>query len=254
MALGNGMRRQGEPARVAVTISDVAKAAGVATSTVSRALGKPGRVSEDMRRRVETVATELGYSPNPQARSLTSGRTHSMALLIPGATNPYFFDLIRGTQAEAKVRSYRHMLVDTEASAEIEATVLAELPRVVDGVVLAGSRLSDDQLLEVSQAHPSRRRQSGNRERAKRRGRHIGRRDAGAPVSRLPRTHAHRLSRRPHPFLVQPAALGGLAGGSGPARYRVRAHRPFHRHGIRGRRSRRGASPWSHGLALSSTT
>ena len=154
MALGNGMRRQGEPARVAVTISDVAKAAGVATSTVSRALGKPGRVSEDMRRRVETVATELGYSPNPQARSLTSGRTHSMALLIPGATNPYFFDLIRGTQVEAKVRSYRHMLVDTEASAEIEATVLAELPRVVDGVVLAGSRLSDNQLLEVSRRIP----------------------------------------------------------------------------------------------------
>ena len=85
---------------------------------------------------------------------MTSGRTHSMALLIPGATNPYFFDLIRGTQAEAKVRSYRHMLVDTEASAEIEATVLAELPRVVDGVVLAGSRLSDDQLLEVSRRIP----------------------------------------------------------------------------------------------------
>ena len=106
-----------------------------------------------MRKRVESVAIELGYSPNPQARSLTSGRTQSMALLIPGATNPYFFDLIRGTQTEAKVRGYRHMLVDTEASAEIEATALAELPRVVDGVVLTGSRLSDSQLLEVSQAH-----------------------------------------------------------------------------------------------------
>jgi LacI family transcriptional regulator len=77
-----------------------------------------------------------------------------MALLIPGATNPYFFDLIRGTQIEAKVRGYRHMLVDTEASAEIEATALAELPRVVDGVVLAGSRLPDNQLLEISQRIP----------------------------------------------------------------------------------------------------
>src|ERR1044071_5744696 len=103
------MRRRREVAKTVVTISDVAKAAGVATSTVSRALTQPGRVSEDMRRRVESVATELGYSPNPQARSLTSGRTHSMALLIPGATNPYFFDLIRGTQIEAKVRGYRHM-------------------------------------------------------------------------------------------------------------------------------------------------
>jgi len=100
------------------------------------------------------VATELGYSPNPQARSLTSGRTQSLALLIPGATNPYFFDLIRGTQAEAKTRGYRHMLVDTEASAENEATALAELSRVVDGVVLTGSRLSDSRLLDVSQRIP----------------------------------------------------------------------------------------------------
>jgi DNA-binding LacI/PurR family transcriptional regulator len=148
------MRRRGESPRSVITISDVAKAAGVATSTVSRALTQPGRVSEDMRRRVESVARELGYSPNPQARSLTSGRTHSMALLIPGATNPYFFDLIRGTQIEAKVRGYRHVLVDTEASAKNEAAVLAELPRVVDGVVLAGSRLSDSQLREVSQRIP----------------------------------------------------------------------------------------------------
>jgi DNA-binding LacI/PurR family transcriptional regulator len=148
------MRRRGEVTRSVVTISDVAKAAGVATSTVSRALTQPGRVSEDMRKRVENVVIELGYSPNPQARSLTSGRTHSMALLIPGATNPYFFDLIRGTQIEAKVRGYRHMLVDTEASAEIEAAVLAELPRVVDGVVLTGSRLSDSQLLDVSRRIP----------------------------------------------------------------------------------------------------
>jgi DNA-binding LacI/PurR family transcriptional regulator len=148
------MRRRGEATKSVVTISDVAKAVGVATSTVSRALTQPGRVSEIMRKRVESVAIELGYSPNPQARSLTSGRTQSMALLIPGATNPYFFDLIRGTQTEAKVRGYRHMLVDTEASAEIEATALTELPRVVDGVVLAGSRLTDSQLLEVSRSIP----------------------------------------------------------------------------------------------------
>src|SRR4051794_33844575 len=148
------MRRQGHTARSVVTISDVAKAAGVATSTVSRALTQPGRVSEDLRRRVESVATELGYSPNPQARSLTSGRTHTIALLIPGATNPYFFDLIRGTQTQAKVRGYRHMLVDTEASAENEAAALAELTSVVDGVVLTGSRQSDHLLLEVSRRIP----------------------------------------------------------------------------------------------------
>ena len=148
------MAKRQDHSRDVVTISDVAKAAGVATSTVSRALTQPGRISETMRKHVHSVALALGYHPNPQARSLTSGRTQSMALLIPGATNPYFFDLIRGTQVEAKVRGYRHMLVDTEASAEIEERYLAELPASVDGVVIAGSRLSDERLVEISRRLP----------------------------------------------------------------------------------------------------
>ena len=147
------MRRRGESAR-AVTISDVARAVGVATSTVSRALTQPGRVSEALRQRVAAAAAELGYHANPQARSLTSGRTHSIALLIPDVTNPYFFDLIRGTQAQAKAHGYRHMLVDTEASAELEAIALAELPASVDGIVLTGSRLSDAQLVEATRRIP----------------------------------------------------------------------------------------------------
>lgn len=148
------MRKRSGRTSGVVTISDVAKAAGVATSTVSRALTQPGRVSETMRQHVHQIAGTLGYHANPQARSLTSGRTHSMALIIPGVTNPYFFDLIRGTQAEAKVRGYRHMLVDTEGSAEIEERALAELSGSVDGVVLAGSRLSDDRLILISKRLP----------------------------------------------------------------------------------------------------
>lgn len=148
------MKRSEGPSRTVVTISDVARAAGVATSTVSRALTKPDRVSQATRRRIEKIAVELGYHPNQQARSLTSGRTHTMALFIPGVTNPYFFDLIRGTQAEAKTRGYRHMLIDTEGSAEIESKMLAELTGAVDGVVVAGSRLTDGQLLEISRRIP----------------------------------------------------------------------------------------------------
>lgn len=144
------MKRRGDNAKEVVTILDVARVAGVATSTVSRALAQPGRVSESMRQHVLNVAGELGYRPNQQARSLSSGRTHSLALLIPGATNPYFFDLIRGTQIEAKVRGYRHMLVDTEGVAELENQYLRELATSVDGVVLAGSRLTDERLSEIA--------------------------------------------------------------------------------------------------------
>jgi LacI family transcriptional regulator, repressor for deo operon, udp, cdd, tsx, nupC, and nupG len=148
------MRHRDGESQAAVTISDVARSIGVATSTVSRALTKPGRVSEAMRQRVLTAANELGYQPNPHARSLTSGRTHSVALVIPDVTNPYFFDLIRGTQAQAKARGYRHVLVDTEESTELEAATLAELSPSVDGIVVAASRLPDSALLVASERVP----------------------------------------------------------------------------------------------------
>jgi LacI family transcriptional regulator len=150
-------KRRNGASRGVVTIFDVASAVGVATSTVSRALTQPGRVSEALRRRVATAAAELGYFPNPQARSLTSGRTQSIALLVSDVTNPYFFDLIRGTQATAKTRGYRHMLVNTEnteASTELEEMALAELPASVDGIVLTGSRLTDQQILKAAKRFP----------------------------------------------------------------------------------------------------
>lgn len=141
-------------ARNAVTISDVARNVGVATSTVSRALTQPGRVSEGMRQRVLAAAADLGYQPNPQARSLTSGRTQNIALLIPDVTNPFFFDLIRGIQAQAKARGYRHLLVDTEESAEVEESLLAALRTSVDGIVLAASRLGDAALSAAAERVP----------------------------------------------------------------------------------------------------
>lgn len=148
------MRASADSPHRPVTISDVASAVGVATSTVSRALSQPGRVSESMRRRVVAVANELGYYPNPQARSLILGRTQSLTLLIPDVTNPFFFGLIRGTQSQAKARGYRLLLVDTEELGGVEASYLSELHKSTDGVILAASRLTDDELAEAARRLP----------------------------------------------------------------------------------------------------
>lgn len=140
--------------REAVTIADVARHVGVATSTVSRALTQPNRVSEDLRLRVIEAANTLGYRPNPQARSLISGRTGSVALMVTDVTNPYFGPLIRGTQAQLRARGYRHLLVDMEDSAEIEEAALEEIPSSVDGLVIMGAHVADDQLREVARRVP----------------------------------------------------------------------------------------------------
>ncbi|ACQ81556.1 transcriptional regulator, LacI family [Beutenbergia cavernae DSM 12333] len=126
-----------------VTLRDVAERAGVAISTASRALANPGRVSAATRERVRAAADELGYSPGGPARALSSGRTGMIALVVPDVTNPFYFGVIRGTQAQLRDRGYVHVLVDTEESADVEAAWLDRLQRSVDGAVLAASRLSD---------------------------------------------------------------------------------------------------------------
>ncbi len=136
------------------TIGDVAAAAGVAASTVSRALNNPGRVNARTRERIERIAADLNYVPSTQARALSSGRTRTVALLVPDITNPFYFDLIRGTQHQLKASGYTQLLVDTEESADVEAEALDRLRTATDGVILTASRLTDEQILATHRTRP----------------------------------------------------------------------------------------------------
>src|SRR4051812_26427246 len=84
-----------------VTIRDVARAAGVRPSTVSKALNG-GRGSADVRERVQRAATELGYRPNEQARSLRRSRSRTLGLLLPDLANPVYLLLLRGAAQAAR--------------------------------------------------------------------------------------------------------------------------------------------------------
>lgn len=132
------------------TIYDIAREAGCATSTVSRALSDPQRVSTRMREHVLAVADRLGYTPNPMARALPSGRTQTIALLVPDITNPYFFGIIRGAEGRAAAGGFTLILGDTRESPEMELRCIERLERGVDGFVLASSRLSDELIRELS--------------------------------------------------------------------------------------------------------
>jgi DNA-binding LacI/PurR family transcriptional regulator len=136
------------------TIYDVAEAAGVATSTVSRAFSHPGRVSTGTRERVLAVATELGYRPSPHARALLSGRHHTVAMVVSDITNPHYFELIRGAEMRAKASEYTLVLVNAEESPRIEYDQIQRLVPAVDGFVLAASRLPDENLLQIAAQRP----------------------------------------------------------------------------------------------------
>jgi DNA-binding LacI/PurR family transcriptional regulator len=140
--------------RRAVTLADVADEAGVAVSTASRALSNPDRVSAPTRHHVQSVATRLGYRHNRMAPALETGRTPMIALLVADVTNPHNFGLIRGAEAQARAAGYTLIIGNTQESSEFERAHAERLGSAVAGFVLAGSRLPDDELLELAEQRP----------------------------------------------------------------------------------------------------
>lgn len=136
------------------TIHDVAKACQVSISTVSRAISRPEQVSPRTREKVLAAVAELDYRPSTAARSLMSGRTMTLALLVPDITNPFYFDLIRGTQRQAAAAGYSTVLIDTEESVDLEKHHMAAVAKAADGFVLAASRLGDDALTDAAARQP----------------------------------------------------------------------------------------------------
>ena len=92
------------PTKRAATLRDVAREAGVAVSTASRALTVPGRVSPATEQHVQAVARRLHYRPNQLAQALPSGHSKMLGLLVADITNPHNFGLIRGAEARAARR------------------------------------------------------------------------------------------------------------------------------------------------------
>lgn len=137
-----------------VRMRDVAERAGVAVSTVSRVMTTPNRISVETRKVVMDAARELGYQHGPAARGRGGPGSASVAILVPDITNPYYFDVIRGSQERLRDSGYSQLLIDTQQSPSAELRSLESLAENGTAAVLAASRLSDDQLLEASEMLP----------------------------------------------------------------------------------------------------
>jgi LacI family repressor for deo operon, udp, cdd, tsx, nupC, and nupG len=143
----------GGPAR-AVTIYDVAEAAGVAPSTVSRAFSRPGRVNSATAERIREVADRLGYRTNVMARALSTARSRMLAVAVPDVANPFFAEVLRGAQVAAAEAGHTILLADTQESERLERESLERALPTVDGVLLAGSRMSDATIRVIAKQKP----------------------------------------------------------------------------------------------------
>ncbi len=135
------------------TLSDVARAAEVDTSTASRVLnGDPAhRAGASTRERVWAAARALGYQPNPLARGLRTARSSTLGIAVPQLENPVFPEIILGAEMAARERGYA-LLISHSDDAGGDARHYEHLARVsrVDGLLVA--TLEDDKRLARSLA------------------------------------------------------------------------------------------------------
>ena len=130
------------------TIHDVARTAGVAVSTVSRALaGEPG-VSSETRDRIRKIADEVRYRPSRSARSLRSAKTGTIGLLSPDLENPIAYDHLRATVRAAYEAGYTVFTGDGQMSPEIQAAEVTLMREYrVDGLIIGRGAIAVTQAL-----------------------------------------------------------------------------------------------------------
>ena len=137
------------------TIHDVAARAGVSKSLVSLVMRGSDRVSQRRRAEVLRVAAELGYRPNAVARSLVQRRTRTVGFMLSDLHNPFFAELADGIQAQAREHGYRMLIMTGDRSPAGEAEALETLLELrVDGVILAGPRVSASAIVDAGRSVP----------------------------------------------------------------------------------------------------
>lgn len=144
----------GDGAEGRITIYDVARACGVAASTVSRAFSRPGRVSAETYEKVMETAQRLGYRTQAPAVQRRSERARRIAIELPDITNPYFAEVVRGMQDAAHAADYLLLIVDNVESHDRERTGLERALDAVDGILLCGTRMTDAAVTQLRKQRP----------------------------------------------------------------------------------------------------
>lgn len=121
-----------------ITIKDIAKALGVSTSTVSRALRDGHEISTETKRIVLEYAAKINYQPNPIALSLKERKSHSIGVVVCDVANNFFSQAISGIESIAYNRGYHVILSQTHESYEREMVNVNHLAsRSVDGLLVS---------------------------------------------------------------------------------------------------------------------
>lgn len=140
-----------------VSLKDIAQKVGVSTALVSYVLNnkeKESRVGEAMAIKIRKAAKELNYQPNQIAKSLKSGRTFTIGLILADIANPFFSQIARIIEDEAKRFNYTVIFGSSDECPDKSQDLINVLmSRQVDGFIIAPSEKSEDQIRYLQQHH-----------------------------------------------------------------------------------------------------
>jgi LacI family transcriptional regulator len=132
-----------------ITIRDVAEHARVSVTTVSHVINGTRFVSEEAKARVQAAIAALNYVPSAVARSLKSSRTHTVGMMIPNNSNPYFAEIIRGIEDACFAAGFNVILCNSDDDPHKQAAYVRVLSeKQVDGLIVLSSG-GDPELLDT---------------------------------------------------------------------------------------------------------
>ncbi|MFB5944519.1 LacI family DNA-binding transcriptional regulator [Albibacterium profundi] len=136
-----------------VSIKDIAEAAGVSTALVSYVLNnkeKEARVGKEIAIKIRDIAKQLNYQPNQLAKSLKSGKSYTIGLIVADISNPFFANIARTIEDEAKKNNYTVIFGSSDENAEKSKDLIDVLVnRQVDGFIIAPTENSQEQIKDL---------------------------------------------------------------------------------------------------------
>ena len=137
-----------------VTVVDVARAAGVSTATVSHVLNGTRPVHPATATRVHEAIAQSGYTPHSGARALKTARTQTIAVALPDIANPFFIDIVRGAEEEARAAGYTLLLANAVEDVERQLQEIQGFAeRRVDGLILSLTARGKGEALAAVRRH-----------------------------------------------------------------------------------------------------
>jgi LacI family transcriptional regulator len=127
-------------------MKDIAQDLGLSVVTVSKVLRDHPDISEETRQRVLNRVKELDYQPNVLARSLVTGRSYLVGLVVPGLLHPFFAEIAKGLSTVIRAKGYSLIVSSSEEDPELERQEIRQLlARRLDALVIASSGTSIEQ-------------------------------------------------------------------------------------------------------------